>query len=213
MYAIKEREFKESIVDSFYTCPQFKESEPVIVTTLAGPRFDELAILASRKLKAIEINSYEIDEETFALQTLQLNNLLMPEVAAISTLHLQDVNKCFVSNFMDIDLMGTILTQGNTIRQLLEQQSYLEGTKAFIGTFSIRRVGLASTVRFIENLINIVLNSRVYADRDDLIKHSSGRLQYKHKLKTYVNNRVDSFLLYHYSDKEGAMVTFRIVYT
>jgi len=211
MFAVKERKYKESIVDSFYTA---NIDMPVIATILAGPRFDELATLAYNRLKPIEINSYEIDEAVFERQCFQLQNLVSPEVAEISTLYLQDVNKCFVSNFMDIDLMGTILTQGNTIRQLLEQQSELLGTKVFIGTFSVRNSGgLESTLNYIQNVIGLTLKSRVYIDKTQREKEHLGRAEYKHKFKTSTRGRIKDFIVYSYSDKEGPMVTFRIVYT
>lgn len=209
MYAVKTRKYKESIVDSFYTATM---DRPVIATILAGPRFNELATLAYERLDAIEINCYEIDGPTYEQQVFELQNVVAPEIAKISTLYLQDVNKCIVSNFMDIDLMGTILTQGNTIRQLLEQQSYLMGTKVFIGTFSIRRAGLDATINYIQNIIGLTLKSRVYIDKSQRVKESMGRLEFKHKLKASGSGRIQSVLVYQYSDKEGVMVTFRIVY-
>ena len=210
MYAVKERRYKESIVDSFYHVDM---DRPAIVTMLAGPRFDELSLLAYQQLNPLEINSYEINEETYEKQCFQLQNIVTPDIGEISTLYLQDVAKCIVSNFMDIDLMGTILTQGNTIRQLLEQQSMLMGTKVFIGTFSVRGKNLESTLNWIQNTIGLILKSRVYVDKTQRVKEHFGRAEYKHKLKTYRNGRIESFIVYSYSDKEGPMVTFRIVYS
>lgn len=210
MFASKTRLFKESIVDSFYNCPM---EGPVIVTTLAGPHFDRIAELAYHKLNPIEINSYEINEQTFEKQVFQLQNVVPKYVADISNLFLQDINKCIVSNFMDIDLMGTLLTQGNTIRQLLEQQSYLEGTKVFIGTFALRQSGLNNTLNYIRNFIGLILKSRVFIDSEPNNIISNGRFEYCRTHGTTVKERVESLDVYHYADAEGPMVTFRIIYT
>ena len=209
MYSTKKRLYKESIVDSFYNC---HINGPVIVTALTGPNFDRIAQLAYSSLQPIEINSYEVDKQTFEKQCFQLQHTLDDNIAEICNLYLQDINKCIVSNFMDIDLMGTILTQGNTIRQLLEQQSYLEGTKVFIGTFAIRKAGLEPTLNYIRNTVGLLLKSRVYISKNNVEKQSSGPLLFKHKHETIVTKRIQRLDVYHYSDKEGCMVTFRIIY-
>lgn len=209
MYSTKKKLYKESIVDSFYNC---HINGPVIVTSLTGPNFDRIAQLAYSSLQPIEINSYEVDKQIFEKQCFQLQHTLDDNIAEICNLYLQDINKCIVSNFMDIDLMGTILTQGNIIRQLLEQQSYLEGTKVFIGTFAIRRAGLEPTLNYIRNTVGLLLKSRVYIDKNNVEKQSSGPLLFKHKHETIVTKRIQRLDVYHYSDKEGCMVTFRIIY-
>lgn len=208
MYSTKKRHYKESIVDSFYNV---EIPEPISVTTLAGPGFDRIVNLAFT-LNPIEINTYEIDETTYKLQLLQKRKRLEKEVADITNVYLKDINGCKITNFMDIDLMGTVLTQGNTIKNLLEQQSNLEGTKVFIGTFSIRLTGLDSTINYIKSLISLTLKNRVYINGKHT-RESIGKLEYCQRYNTYFKGRISSFDLYHYSDKEGPMVTFRIVYT
>ena len=205
------REVKESIVDSFYNC---HIDTPVIVTTLAGPNFDRIASLAYKSLNPIEINSYEIDPVIFKQQQFHLDFSLSEEVADICKIYFQDINKCFVSNFMDIDLMGTILTQGNTVRQLLEQQSYLEGTKAFIGTFSVRLTGVQTTLSYIRNIIGLILKSTIHIDMNPSceLKATGLHKPYKYNYKSTVSKRVESLNVYHYYDQAGPMVTFRIIY-
>ena len=209
MYAVKVRKNKESIVESFYTC---NLNGPAIVTTLAGPRLYAIAKLAHENLDAIEINSYEIDEKTFNSQVEDLQQLPL-EIADKVNLYLNNISRAIVSNFMDIDLMGTVLTQGDTIRTLLEQQSYLEGLKCFIGTFSLRNSGgIDSTARYIDSIISLILKSNVSHTKDLIAKNTQGGFSYLQEYKTIFNKRVKDYRFITYSDQEGPMVTFRIIY-
>lgn len=206
------RDYKDSIVEKFYNW-EGDDTFPTITTILTGPNFDKLANLAYNSLNPIEINSYEIDKTTYQQQVDQFDMMSNPEVKNISKLHLQDVNKCIVSNFMDIDLMGTILTQGNTIRQLLEQQSYLEGEKCFIGTFSIRGKDLDSTFDYIQSTVGLILKSTLTINKSKLIEdNSSGKLLYNKSYEVKTTKRILEFDIHQYSDKQGPMVTFRLIY-
>lgn len=208
MYLAKARMYKESIVDSFYNCSL---GSPVIVTTLAGPDFDRIINLAEKSLNPIEINSYEVDEGVFNSQLAQLY-FLDEEVQDKTNVFHQDVNRCIVSNFMDIDLMGTVLSQQGTVRNLLNQQRHLTGNKCFIGTFSVRVVGCVSTLRTIRNILSLALRSEVEIASTFVERESDGKFVYKNKYKVAFNKRIKQLDVYSYADAEGPMVTFRVIY-
>lgn len=208
MYLSKTRQYKESIVDSFYNC---NLGGPVIVTTLAGPDFDRIAVLAEDSLNPIEINSYETNEGIYNSQVAQLS-FLDEELRSKTNLYHQNVNRCIVSNFMDIDLMGTVLSQQGIVKELLNQQKYLKGDKCFIATFSVRMVGITSTLRAIRNMLGLALKSKVEVYSTYLVKEHDGKLVYKNKFEVSFNKRVKQLDVYSYSDNVGPMMTFRVIY-
>lgn len=208
MYLVKERPYKESIVEAFYN---LSIEGPVVVTTLAGPDFERVIMLANEKLAPIEINSYEIEDSIYNSQIAQ-HSFLPQEVRDITNVYNLNIDLAPVSNFIDVDLMGTVLTQFKIMQNLLNQQKYLSGDKCFIGTFSLRPVGLQDTLNQIRNLISLALNSRVQIRAETVFTSNERKFSYCNKQIAKYMNRIITLDVFHYSDGTGPMVTFRLFY-
>lgn len=208
MYVVKERLFKESIVESFYNCYL---GGPVIVTTLAGPDFERIILLAYNKLNPLEINSYELEESIYNSQVAQ-HSFLPEEIAEITNVYHNNVSRAIVSNFMDIDLMSSVISQGKIVSSLLEQQESLKGLKCFIGTFSVRVTGVEKTFKYIRNIIGLVLKSRVEINEKEILFESKGKFNYLKQYSSIISGRITELNIFHYSDKGSPMVTFRLIY-
>lgn len=204
-YTDKKRQMKEFIVSLFYNVPFFNGS----VTTLAGPQLKRVIDLANN-LEPDTINIYETCPKTFEKQVKDKYQYFKNQDNI--NLNFNDLLNAPVTEFIDADLMKTFKTDGKIIENLFNKQRKLDAQqRVFIGTISLRKVNIVDVHNWLINLLRKVdksidiTNNIEYTD-------SNGSLVYLKKYKTIYSSLIESFDLFHYSDKEGPMLTFRIVY-
>jgi hypothetical protein len=202
-YKSKKRQMKEFITSLFYDVGFFTGS----VTTLAGP--DLVRVVNSfKKLEPDTINVYETCPRTFEKQVKDKYKYFNGDDDIV--LHFDNISNAPVTEMIDADLMKTFKTDGEIIEQLLKRQMKLNAPrKVFIGTLSLRKTPRTEVFNWLNNLL---------ADLDCIVSdeieytNSEGSLLFVQKHRTVVDSSVYAFEAFTYSDKEGLMFTFRIIY-
>lgn len=204
-YISKKRQMKEFIVSLFYNVEFFNGS----VTTLAGPQLQRVVNLANN-LEPESINIYETCPKTFEKQVKDKYQYFKNQDNI--NLHFDDLLNAPVTEFIDADLMKTFKTDGKIIEHLFNKQRKLDAQqKVFVGTISLRKVNINDVHNWLTTLLNKVDKSIKITNNIEY-KDSNGSLVYLKKIKTIYSSKIETFDLFHYSDKEGPMLTFRIIY-
>lgn len=202
-YKSKKRQMKEFITSLFYDVEFFSGS----ITTLAGP--DLVRVVNSfKKLEPDTIHVYETCPKIFEKQVKDKYKHFDGDDDIV--LHFDNLSNAPVTEFIDADLMKTFKTDGEIIEDLFKRQMKLDAqTKVFIGTLSLRKTPRADVFDWLNNLISDL--DCFVTDEIEYI-NSEGNLTFVQKHVTVIHSYVHSFEAFTYSDKEGLMFTFRIIY-
>lgn len=202
-YKSKKRQMKEFITSLFYDVEFFSGS----VTTLAGP--DLVRVVNSfKKLEPDTIHVYETCPKTFEKQVKDKYKHFDGDDDIV--LHFDDLSNAPVTEFIDADLMKTFKTDGEIIEDLFKRQMKLDAQrKVFIGTLSLRKTPRADVFNWLNDLL---LDLDCFVTDEIEYTNSEGPLIFLQKHVTIVPSSIDSFEAFTYSDKEGSMFTFRIIY-
>jgi hypothetical protein len=202
-YKSKKRQMKEFITSLFYDVEFFSGS----VTTLAGP--DLVRVVNSfKKLEPDTIHVYETCPKTFEKQVKDKYKHFDGDDDII--LHFDNLSNAPVTEFIDADLMKTFKTDGEIIEDLFKRQMKLDAQrKVFIGTLSLRKTPRADVFNWLNDLL---LGLDCFVTDEIEYTNSEGPLIFLQKHVTIVPSSIDSFEAFTYSDKEGSMFTFRIIY-
>ena len=194
---------KEFITSLFYDVEFFSGS----VTTLAGP--DLVRVVNSfKQLEPDTIHVYETCPKTFEKQVKDKYKHFDGDDDIV--LHFDNLSNAPVTEFIDADLMKTFKTDGEIIEDLFIRQMKLDAqTKVFIGTLSLRKTPRRDVFDWLNNLL-LDLNC-VITDKIEYI-NSEGNLTFVQKHVTQIPSYIHAFDAFTYSDKEGLMFTFRIIY-
>jgi hypothetical protein len=202
-YKNKKRQMKEFITSLFYDVEFFSGS----VTTLAGP--DLVRVVNSfKKLEPDTIHVYETCPKTFEKQVKDKYKHFNGDDDIV--LHFDDLSNAPITEFIDADLMRTFKTDGEIIEELFTRQMKLDAQrKVFIGTLSLRKTPRTDVFNWLNDLL-----SDIDCFITDKIEYtnSEGNLLFVQKHVTVIDSKVHSFEAFTYSDREGLMFTFRIIY-
>lgn len=202
-YKSKKRQMKEFITSLFYDVEFFSGS----VTTLAGP--DLIRVVNSfKKLEPDTIHVYETCPRVFEKQVKDKYKHFNGDDDIV--LHFDNLSNAPVTEFIDADLMKTFKTDGEIIEELFKRQLKLDAQrKVFIGTLSLRKTPRADVFNWLNSLL---LDLDCFVTDEIEYVNSEGPLLFVQKHVTVVPSSVHSFEAFTYSDREGLMFTFRIVY-
>jgi hypothetical protein len=202
-YKSKKRQMKEFITSLFYDVEFFSGS----VTTLAGP--DLVRVVNSfKKLEPDNIHVYETCPKTFEKQVKDKYKHFNGDDDIV--LHFDNLSNAPVTEFIDADLMKTFKTDGEIIEDLFKRQMKLDAQrKVFIGTLSLRKTPRADVLEWLNDLLP---GLDCFVTDEIEYTNSEGPLIFLQKHVTIVPSSIDSFEVFTYSDKEGSMFTFRIIY-
>lgn len=202
-YKSKKRQMKEFITSLFYDVEFFSGS----VTTLAGP--DLVRVVNSfKKLEPDTIHVYETCPKTFEKQVKDKYKHFNGDDDIV--LHFDNLSNAPVTEFIDADLMKTFKTDGEIIEELFKRQLKLDAQrKVFIGTLSLRKTPRAEVFEWLNNLLP---GLDCFVTDEIEYTNSEGPLLFVQKHVTIVPSSIHSFEAFTYSDREGLMFTFRIVY-
>jgi len=202
-YKDKKRQMKEFITSLFYDVEFFSGS----VTTLAGP--DLIRVVNSfKKLEPDTIHVYETCPKTFEKQVKDKYKHFDGDDDIV--LHFDNLSNAPVTEFIDADLMKTFKTDGEIIEELLTRQMKLDAQrKVFIGTLSLRKTPRADVFNWLNDLIS---DLDCFVTDEIEYTNSQGNLLFVQKHVTEQTSKVHSFEAFTYSDREGLMFTFRIIY-
>ena len=194
---------KEFITSLFYDVEFFSGS----VTTLAGP--DLVRVVNSfKKLEPDTIHVYETCPKTFEKQVKDKYKHFNGDDDIV--LHFDNLSNAPVTEFIDADLMKTFKTDGEIIEELFKRQLKLDAQrKVFIGTLSLRKTPRAEVFEWLNNLLP---GLDCFVTDEIEYTNSEGPLLFVQKHVTIVPSSIHSFEAFTYSDREGLMFTFRIIY-
>lgn len=206
-YKTKQRQMKEFITSLFYTdVPFFAGS----ITTLAGPQLRRVVELF-KHLEPDAINVYETCPRTFEKQVKDKYKYYPDEDI---NLHFDDVLNSPATEFIDADLMRTFKSDGRVIEKLFKRQLKMQHTqtRVFVGTVSLRKTPRTDVIDWLNALVSLVdENANVHYDDIEYSK-SEGHLVFLKKHKTQHSSKIERLEAFTYSDREGLMFTFRIIY-
>ena len=206
-YKSKQRQMKEFITSLFYTdVPFFRGS----VTTLAGPQLRRVVDLF-KHLEPDAINVYETCPRTFEKQVKDKYTYYPDDNI---NLHFDDVLNAPVTEFIDADLMSTFKSDGKIIEKLFKRQVKMQHaqTKVFVGTVSLRTTPRVDVIDWLNQLV-LLVDKEALVDKEEIeYKKSEGPLIFLQKHKTLHSSKIEAFEAFTYSDREGLMFTFRIIY-
>jgi hypothetical protein len=202
-YKSKKRQMKEFITSLFYDVEFFSGS----VTTLAGP--DLVRVVNSfKKLEPDTIHVYETCPRTFEKQVKDKYKHFNGDDDIV--LHFDNLSNAPVTELIDADLMKTFKTDGEIIEELFKRQLKLDAQrKVFIGTLSLRKTPRADVFNWLNDLLS---GLDCFVTDEIEYTNSEGSLLFVQKHVTIVPSSVHAFDAFTYSDKEGIMFTFRIIY-
>jgi hypothetical protein len=194
---------KEFITSLFYDVEFFSGS----VTTLAGP--DLVRVVDSfKKLEPDTIHVYETCPRTFEKQVKDKYKHFNGDDDIV--LHFDNLSNAPVTELIDADLMKTFKTDGEIIEELFKRQLKLDAQrKVFIGTLSLRKTPRADVFNWLNDLLS---GLDCFVTDEIEYTNSEGSLLFVQKHVTIVPSSVYAFDAFTYSDKEGIMFTFRIIY-
>jgi len=202
-YKDKKRQMKEFITSLFYDVEFFSGS----VTTLAGP--DLIRVVNSfKKIEPDTIHVYETCPKTFEKQVKDKYKHFNGDDDIV--LHFDNLSNAPVTELIDADLMKTFKTDGEIIEELFKRQLKLDAQrKVFIGTLSLRKTPRADVFNWLNDLLS---GLDCFVTDEIEYTNSEGSLLFVQKHVTIVPSSVHAFDAFTYSDKEGIMFTFRIIY-
>lgn len=206
-YKTKQRQMKEFITSLFYTdVPFFRGS----VTTLAGSQLQRVVELF-KHLDPDSINVYETCPRVFEKQVRDKYRHYPDEDI---NLHFDSIENAPVTEFIDADLMSTFKSDGKIIEELFKRQINMQHTqtKVFVGTVSLRTTPRADVIDWLNNLVSLV-DKDAFVDKEEIeYAKTEGSLIFLRKHKTQHSSNIEALDAFTYSDKEGLMFTFRIIY-
>tara|TARA_R110000850_G_scaffold208818_1_gene334872 strand:- start:102 stop:719 length:618 start_codon:yes stop_codon:yes gene_type:complete len=200
----KVRMYKSFIVSYFYDLRNFSGS----ITTLAGPQLKRVVDIADR-LNPDYINVYEICPRTYEKQIKDKQKHY--DKRDDITLNFESLENADITEFIDADLMKTYITDGKIIESLFKKQLKIEsdGDKVFVGTLSLRGTTKVKAFIWLENLVKPIGKAKI---TDDIIyKQCQGKNEWMRKYNVTTDSNIN-LDLFTYNDKEGIMLTFRIIY-
>lgn len=205
-YKDKKRQMKEFITSLFYDVEFFSGS----VTTLAGP--DLIRVVNSfKKLEPDTIHVYETCPKTFEKQVKDKYKHFNGDDDIV--LHFDNLSNAPVTEFIDADLMKTFKTDGEIIEELFTRQMELDAQrKVFIGTLSLRKTPRVDVFKWLNNLVAQLGREELFITDEIEYINSEGPLLFVQKHVTVIPSSIHAFDAFTYSDREGLMFTFRIIY-
>ena len=109
--------------------------------------------------------------------------------------------------------MKTFKTDGEIIEELFTRQMELDAQrKVFIGTISLRKTPRADVFKWLNNLVAQLGREELFITDEIEYINSEGPLLFVQKHVTVIPSSIHAFDAFTYSDREGLMFTFRIIY-